>query len=60
MGLTDFRKRLAVAADDAVGQHPDAHEQIPTFYATHYLGNWFDYRVLQTLQTLDLYGRRWC
>jgi ribosomal protein S18 acetylase RimI-like enzyme len=57
MGLTDFRKHLVVAADDTVRLHPDDHEQILTFYATHYPGNWFDYRMLETLQTFGVYGR---
>jgi GNAT superfamily N-acetyltransferase len=57
MCLTDFRKHLVVAADDAVRLRPDDHEQIQTFYATHYPGNWFDYRMLETLQAFGVYGR---
>jgi ribosomal protein S18 acetylase RimI-like enzyme len=54
MGMMDHGKLHGVNTDSAVQLLPGDVERCKGFYAVHYPGNWFDQRMLDSLQTYGI------
>lgn len=56
MGLVENCKVAGIVTNDVVRLLPSNVEEIRAFYAVHYPGNWFDPRMLESLQTFGIYA----